>query len=134
MRDGATLHVQPLARLRVEAGMLVFGREQQSCWFWGIPSSALAEPDPPLVSGHARRWVDDGSTLEAFLRFFAVTNRPFLPPCCDASDHDERRLVGAWRRHSIAWKSIRYQDTWTSSEALTVAQARAIEAGPHSCS
>src|SRR5262249_25682094 len=128
LRDGQMLHVQELGALRVSAGALVFGREQQGFEFWAIPLEALVEPDPPLVYGDLKHWADDGSTLDGFLRYFAVTNRPFLPPHCDASDFDARRLVGAWQRHSIAWRSIQHDDLWTNGEAVLDENAFALGA------
>jgi hypothetical protein len=117
MRDSSMLHLSELEALRLEDDVLVFATEQQANFSWGIRLGDLADENPPLVSGTARSWVDDQSTLEDLLKFFALVNRSSEPPFIDQSSYDPNRLNGEWKEHRVAWTSLQHS-MWTNGEAV----------------
>jgi hypothetical protein len=117
MRDSQMMHLADLEEVSLEGGVLVFAREQQASWSWGIPIGRLAEDDPQLVANPFGRWEDDGCSLEEYLRFFALTNRPYEPPFIDQSSYEQKLLTGPWKEHTVKWKSLQHS-LWTNGEAV----------------
>jgi hypothetical protein len=111
------LHLAELKDVALEDGVLVFARDQQACWSWGIPIGRLADGDPALVANPFGTWQDDDCTLEGFLRFYALSNRPYEPPFIDQSSYDQKLLTGDWRTYEVKWKSIQHS-LWTNGEAV----------------
>lgn len=95
----------------------VFAREQQGCWSWGIRVDHVGEKNPQLVANPYGKGVDDGCSLEEFLRFFSLANRPYEPPFIDQSAYDHQLLNGQWQMHEVKWNSIRHS-LWTNGEAV----------------
>ena len=117
MRDSQMLHLAELPQVSLKNGVLVFAREQQSCWSWGIRVDQLGEKNPQLVADPNGKWVDDGCSLEEFLRFYSLANRPYEPPFIDQSAYDDQLLNGQWKRHEVKWSSIKHS-LWTNGEAV----------------
>lgn len=116
LRASQMMHVLEIDQLAVRGGHLVFAREQQGCHDWGL---AIVDgiADPGRVMAELRgRWQDEGCSLDEFLRFFALANRPYEPPSC-AVDIDQTRLVAPWRPHAVNWLSIQHE-LWTDGEAV----------------
>lgn len=111
------LHLSPLHNLEVRDDVLVLAREQQGCWDWGIRFEQLQDTNPALVANPNGKWEADCCSLEEFLRFFALTNRPCEPPCLSQAGYDQDRLEGAWEEHRIEWRSIQHA-IWTNGEAV----------------
>jgi hypothetical protein len=116
LRDSQMLHLAELDEIKKEGGVLVFASEQQACWSWGIPLDNVSRSNPVLVANPGGRWEDDNCTLEDFLRFYVLTNRPYEPPFIDQGGYDEKRLNGAWKKYEVKWKSIQHS-LWTNGEA-----------------
>ena len=95
MRDSQMLHLAELGQVALKDGVLVFAREQQGCWSWGIRAEQVGEKDPQLVADPYGKWVDDGCSLEEFLRFFSLANRPYEPPFIDQSAYETGSSMGS---------------------------------------
>jgi hypothetical protein len=114
LRQSQMLHLSQLKGLHVDDGVLVFGSDQQACWDWGV---RLNRPNGSLVANPEQEWVDDGCSLEEWLRFFAIINRPYEPPYLDQSSFDQGKLKGTWQRVEAKWNSLQHA-LWTNGEAV----------------
>lgn len=117
LRRSQLLHLVDVEDLVIEDDVLVFARDQQATWGWGIPLNRLQDGDPELVANPLGSWQDDGCTLEGFLRFFALANRPYESPCVSQTDFDPARLTAPWVCHAVAWHSLQHE-LWTNGEAV----------------
>lgn len=118
LRDSQMLHLSELSELELRDGALVFARDQQACWYWGVPVDRLQHEDPALVADPAGRWEDDRCTLDGFLRYYLLTNRPYEPPFIDQSSYEDHLLVGPWKKLVVEWKSLQHASLWTNGEAV----------------
>lgn len=86
LRESAELHLSFLDDLRIEDGTLVFGREHQGAWHYGIRVCDLEAADPPVVADVTlNQWKLDGITLSQWLALFTLLNRLHEPPCAAAT-------------------------------------------------
>jgi hypothetical protein len=116
LRRSQMLHLRPIAEVEVRNGVLVFGLEQQGCLEWGIAvTGGTADSDRVLVELE-KEWKEEGCSLDEFLRFFILTNRPYEPPSCEV-DIDPSRLVVPWQLVRVDWLNIGHE-LWTDGEAV----------------
>ena len=116
LRSSQMLHLERLANVTVRDSLLVFAREQQACYHWGLRvAGSICVADRVLVELQAG-WQDEGCSLDEFLRFFALCNRPYEPPSCEV-DFDPDRLRPPWRLHRVEWLNIQHE-LWSNGEAV----------------
>jgi hypothetical protein len=86
LRYSAEIHLSSLEDLQLEEGVLVFGREQQAAWRFGVRLGDLAHEDPPIVAdAKPEQWKAEGIRLSQWLALFTLVNRPCEPPCADGT-------------------------------------------------
>lgn len=116
LRSSQMMHLARVGDLELRSGVLVFAREQQACYDWGLPVVG-GEADVARVLVELRSgWEEEGCSLEQFLRFFALANRPYEPPSCEV-DAEPDRLVAPWQQVRVEWRNIQHQ-LWTDGEAV----------------
>ncbi len=120
LRDSQQLHLEPIDGIRFEGDVLVFMREQQDCWQWGIPRRELTSASPRLMSNPSGAWADDGCTLDQLLRFFVVMNRPYEGPCTSRPYQlpSIEKLRAGWQPFHIGSASIGQKSLWIRNDAV----------------
>jgi hypothetical protein len=116
-RRGEMLHLHRLDELVLEEGVLVFAYDQQDVFAWGVPVARLQEDDPPVVTNFEGPWLEDGCSLEGFLRGYALLNRPYAAPFVSDSSYDQELLQPPWQCHEIAWRTVQLR-LWVHGGAV----------------
>lgn len=127
LRRSAMVHLWPLKELRFEADNLVFGSEQQGTWFWGIPRSRMNELNPLLRFGHNNTWEEDTMRLSEWLRYHAMINRIYEPPCFGEDSNEGAQELEEWPE--IAFSSRSLGDYTLRCKAGVVADPELVRLG-----
>jgi len=122
LRGSQMIHLKELGELEVQDDVLVFATEQQGCFSWGIELDQLTRKNLALVADPRGEWQDDGCSLEDFLRYFALVNRPYEAPSVSQVGFDERLLKKSWVQHEVKWRSLQHASLWTNGEAVIEAE------------
>ena len=107
LRRSVQLHLEPLAQVRWDDDVLVFGADQQRSAFFGIERAAVSLADPPVVVGPiepAPHWRGDCPSLSLWLCGFSLLNRAYEPPCANECVPDDR--MPGWEPWQVAGNTL----------------------------
>ena len=116
LRESSQMHLRHIEDVHIDRhDVLVFAREQQACWSWGVRVAHLADESPAVVTNQSGSWKAQGCSLEEFLHVFALINRPGEPPAIVQAGYDEAKLTGDWHQIAFGWLD---GGVWSNGEAV----------------